>query len=69
LSKDWERYRKMLDEKVMEARHNLEFYEKKVKEAKVILGVAERGQESFEQALLEQLEKLESKQNCTQVNN
>lgn len=58
LLKDWERYRKMLSEKVNDARVNVEFHERKLKEAKIILDIALRGQDAFEQALDEQLNKL-----------
>jgi hypothetical protein len=62
MSKDWERYRNMLNEKVNDAKANVEFYEKKLKEAKIVQEVALRGQAAFELALEEQLAKLESTQ-------
>jgi hypothetical protein len=56
---NWERYRKLLKEKVDDAKHNLDLYERKHKEAKVIYEIALRGQDTFEQELDKKLDELE----------
>ena len=52
---NWTDYSKLLDERITEAKYNLEYTEKKFKEAKMIYGVAVRGKEAFEKALDEKL--------------
>jgi hypothetical protein len=54
----WERYRKLLKEKVRDAKENLEYYEQKYKESKAVYEIALRGQVAFEQELDQKLEEL-----------
>jgi uncharacterized protein YyaL (SSP411 family) len=47
----WQQYEKLLEDKVRDAEENVEYYEKKTKEARVIRDIAVRGLESFRNAL------------------
>lgn len=58
---NWQRYQNLLEMKVTEAKHNLEYEEKKFKEAKSVYNAAIRDKEAFECELEIMMDKVETK--------
>jgi hypothetical protein len=53
---DWKEYRRLLDMKIADASYNMDFAEKKFKEAAAALRAAVAEKEAFEKALDERVE-------------